>query len=109
MGQVVQLLGAVLIVTAYVAAQRGRIRFDSVQFLAMNALGAAILAVVAAVNGDLGFLLLETVWAWVSFRGLRRAIRANQAAKRAKSSGRFNRSAARPARRRRGQNPLRRV
>lgn len=109
MGQVVQLVGAVLIVGAYVAAQQNRLRFDSVQFLGMNALGAAILAVVAAVNRDLGFLLLEGVWAWVSARGLRRAIKAKQGTRRGKPPGRFSRSAARPSRRRHRQNPLRRV
>ena len=110
MGQVVQLLGAMLILSAYVAAQQNRLRLDSVKFLALNTLGAAILAVVAAVNRELGFLLLEFVWAWVSARGLRRAIkRANEAKKRDKPSGRSGRSGTRPARRRHGPNPLRRV
>ena len=112
MGQVVQLVGAVLIVSAYVAAQQKRLRFDSVQFLAMNALGAGILTVVAAVNRDFGFLLLEGVWTWVSARGLRRAIKAEQAKKvkkPGKPSGRFSRPPARPARRRHRHNPLRRV
>ncbi len=110
MGQAVQLLGAALILSAYVAAQRGRMRFDSVQFLALNTVGATILAVVAAVNGDLGFLLLEGVWAWVSFRGLRRAIKAEKAEKAAKKvpPGRFSLAGAR-ARRRRRNSPLRRV
>ncbi len=108
MGQVVQLVGAALILSAYVSASRQRIRFDSVQFLAMNTLGAAILAVVAAVNRDFGFLLLEAVWAWVSFRGLRRAMRASAKAKAkpGKPTGRFS-SAARSDRRRRKR--LRRV
>jgi hypothetical protein len=110
MGQVVQLLGAMLILSAYVAAQQNRLRLDSVKFLALNTVGAAILAVVAAVNRDLGFLLLEGVWAWVSARGLRRAMKAaKEAKKREKPSGRSGRSGARPARRRRGPNPLRRV
>lgn len=109
MGQVVQLVGALLIVSAYVAAQQKRLGFDSVQFLGMNALGAGILTVVAAVNGDLGFLLLEGVWAWVSARGLRRAIKAKQETKRGTSPGRSSRSAARPARRRHRKNPLRGV
>jgi hypothetical protein len=109
MGQVVQLVGAVLIVGAYVAAQQKRLRFDSVQFLGLNALGAGILAVVAAVDRQLGFLLLETVWAWVSARGLRRAIKAEQEARRAKRPARAGRSAGWQARRRHRKNPLRRV
>jgi hypothetical protein len=112
MGQAVQLLGAVLIVGAYLAFQRNRLRLDSVQFLAMNTLGAGILSVVAAVNGDLGFLLLEGVWTWVSARGLRRAIKAKAKAGKkpsGKPPGRFSRPAARPARRKHRHNPLRRV
>ncbi|MGH9039185.1 MAG: CBU_0592 family membrane protein [Acidimicrobiia bacterium] len=107
MGQAVQLAGAVLIIMAYLFAQRGQVRYDSVQFLAMNTIGALILAVVAALEGLWGFLLLETVWAWVAGRGLRKAIKANKQAKidekKAKISGR------RGTRRRPGPNPLRRV
>jgi hypothetical protein len=109
MGQVVQLVGAVLILSAYVSASRQRIPFDSVQFLAMNTLGAAILAVVAAVNRDYGFLLLEAVWAWVSFRGLRKALRVQKESKPKKPSARLNRPTARLARRMRGKGPLRGV
>ena len=109
MGQVVQLVGAVLILAAYVAAQQNRLRLDSVQFLAMNMVGAGILAMVAAVNRDLGFLLLEGVWTWVSARGLRRAMKAKKETRRGKPPGRFSRSAAWPARRRRRKNRLRRV
>lgn len=111
MGQLVQLVGAALILSAYVSASRQQIRFDSVQFLALNTVGAAILAVVAAVNRDVGFLLLEGVWAWVSGRGLRRALReakaAKDATKRKKPAGR--RPAAQLARRLRGKGPLRGV
>jgi hypothetical protein len=108
MGQVVQIIGAMLILSAYVSAQQGRLKFDSVRFLGMNMVGAAILTVVAAVNRDIGFLLLEGVWTWVSARGFRRALKADQEAKRAKSKT-SKRSTNRPARRRKGPNPLRRV
>ena len=111
MGQLVQLIGAGLILIAYMAASRGQIRFDSVQFLAFNTIGAAILAVVAAVNRDYGFLLLESVWAWVSLRGLRKALKEDKAArdatKKKKPVGR--RPGAQLARRMRGKGPLRGV
>ena len=112
MGQAVQLLGALLIVSAYMAAQQHRIRFDSVQFLAMNALGAAILTVVAAVDRQYGFLLLVGVLMWISTRGLRRAIKAERERKQAekkKPTGRFTRPGTRRTGRRRRDNPLRRV
>jgi hypothetical protein len=109
MGQAVQLVGALLIVSAYVAYQQHRLRLDSVQFLGMNMAGAGILTVVAAVDRQLGFLLLEGMWMWVSARGFRRALKAKQEAKREKRPARFSQSAARRARRRRRPNPLRRV
>lgn len=109
MGQLVQLVGAMLILSAYVASQQNRMRLDSAQFLGLNTAGAAILAVVAFAERDLGFLLLEGVWTLVSARGLRRVLAAEREAKRAKQSkGRPNRSG-RPRRPRKGRNPLRRV
>ena len=109
MGQAVQFIGAMLIVGAYLAYTQGRLRLDSVQFLGLNMIGAAILTAVAAADRLYGFLLLEGVWTWVSARGFRRALKAKQAAKRdAQRSRRSGRSAT-GTRRRRGPNPLRRV
>ncbi len=111
MDQLAQITGAVIIIWAYLSAQRGIFPFDSVHFLASNTIGAVILAVVAAMGGQWGFLLLETVWAWVAGRGLRKAIKAEREAKReaAKPTSRFNRPDSRAARRRRKNNPLRKV
>jgi hypothetical protein len=72
MGQVVQMAGAVVVLGAFVANQWFRLRTDTVLYLLLNAFGTAVLAVVAGVNGDLGFLLLEGVWAVVSTVGLAR-------------------------------------
>jgi len=108
MGQAVQLLGALLIVGAYLAYTKGRLRLDSVQFLGMNLLGALILAVVAFIDHLYGFLLLETVWAWVSGRGFRRALEARQTAKRSTKTTRSTRAAARSRGRKRPDH-LRRV
>jgi len=69
-GQAVQVLGAALILVAFVLAQRRRLTTDSVVYLTLNALGAGILAVVAGVNRDLGFTILEVTWAIVSAGGL---------------------------------------
>jgi hypothetical protein len=70
MGQVIQLLGAVLILTAFVLSQQGRLATDSTRYLVLNAVGAAILAVVAVINRDIGFALLEGTWTVVSTVGL---------------------------------------
>ena len=68
--QATQIVGAVLIVTAFVLAQSQRTETDSLPYLLLNLVGAVVLGVVAAVDGDPGFLLLEIVWAAVSAHGL---------------------------------------
>lgn len=70
MDQVVQLVGAVLILAAFVLSQQGRLATDSTRYLALNAAGAAILAVVAVADRDIGFTLLEGTWTIVSTIGL---------------------------------------
>jgi hypothetical protein len=75
MDQVVQLIGAVLILAAFMLAQQRRLATDSVVYLALNAAGAALLAVVAVLDRDIGFTLLETVWAVVSTAGLVRSLK----------------------------------
>lgn len=69
-----QLIAAVLVLGAFCANQWWRLRTDSVLFLALNAIGTAVLAVLAWMSRDYGFLLLEGVWALVSTVGLVRAM-----------------------------------
>ena len=66
MEQLVQVIGALLILTAFAAAQFGRLDQRSVSYLVLNLIGSVILAVLAAVEEQLGFLLLESIWAIVS-------------------------------------------
>ena len=75
MDQVVQLIGAVLILAAFVLTQQRRMATDSAVYLALNAVGAALLAVVAVLDRDIGFTLLEAVWAAVSTVGLVKCLR----------------------------------
>jgi hypothetical protein len=70
MAQLVQILGSLLILAAFAAAQRGVLAPGSRAYLALNLAGSAILAVLAAREAQLGFLLLEVCWALVSARGL---------------------------------------
>ncbi len=63
---VIELTGAVLILTAFVLAQFGRLATASLTYMVLNFVGSGILAFTAAVDGDVGFLLLEGVWAIVS-------------------------------------------
>ncbi|HWK29297.1 MAG TPA: hypothetical protein VNS09_22225 [Solirubrobacter sp.] len=72
MEQAIQVLGSLLILTAFVAAQRGRLSTESRPYLVLNAVGASVLAVLAAHERQLGFLLLEFCWAVVAFHSLAR-------------------------------------
>jgi hypothetical protein len=75
MDQLVQIVGAILILTAYAGAQFGRLDQRSISYLVLNLVGSAILAVLAALDGQLGFLLLEGVWAVVSAWSLAQELR----------------------------------
>ncbi len=75
MDQIPQLIGAVLILLAFGATQIDRMSPHSLIYLLLNLAGGAILTVVAAVERDYGFLLLEVVWTLVSAYGLVRLAR----------------------------------
>ncbi|HJQ06961.1 MAG TPA: hypothetical protein VJ872_16045 [Nocardioides sp.] len=68
--QLIQVVGSCLVLTAFVAAQRGRLGSTSPAYLVLNLTGSSVLAVLAALETELGFLLLEGVWAVVSASGL---------------------------------------
>ncbi|MFL5897961.1 MAG: hypothetical protein ACJ76D_05805 [Solirubrobacterales bacterium] len=82
MDQVVQIVGALLILVAFGAVQFERMRPDSRPYLALNLLGSAILAVLAVAGRQWGFVLLEGVWAIVSAWGLMTAPRSSPGAER---------------------------
>jgi len=75
MDQVIQIAGAVLILVAFTGLQRGRLSAHSQLYLTLNLVGSVVLTVVAAVEFDLGFLLLEGVWAVVSLWSLLQVLR----------------------------------
>ena len=66
MDQLVQVIGALLILVAFAAAQFGAMDPHSRIYLVLNFVGSLILAVLAWRERQWGFLLLETVWAAVS-------------------------------------------
>jgi hypothetical protein len=70
MDQVIQIVGALLILVAFGAVQFERMRPDSRLYLTLNLVGSAILAVLAVAGEQWGFVLLESVWAIVSAWGL---------------------------------------
>ena len=68
--QVVQLVGALLILAGFILSQRNLLDADSYLYLVLNLIGAAILAVLAFQGQRWGFVLLEGVWALVALVGL---------------------------------------
>ena len=70
MSQVIQIVGALAILAAFVAAQLGVFDVHSWWYLWLNLLGAVILGIVAWHERQYGFLLLEIVWTIVTAWGL---------------------------------------
>ena len=70
MEQAIQIVGAILIVVAYVLAQFRYLSQHSIPYLSANLIGSVILAILALLDSQWGFLLLEGVWALVSALGL---------------------------------------
>jgi hypothetical protein len=66
MAQVIQVVGALVILGAFAANQLGDLPTDSRLYLLANLVGSVVLAILAVVEGQVGFILLESVWAIVS-------------------------------------------
>jgi hypothetical protein len=75
MDQVLQIAGALLVLTAYVLSQFRKLEPESRAYAFLNLTGSGTLAVLAARDGQWGFLLLEGVWALVSAWSFYRALR----------------------------------
>lgn len=75
MDQIAQIAGAVLILIAFTAAQRGSMSPHSLVYLVLNFVGSVVLAAVALAGENWGFLMLEGVWAVVSAWGLLTTLR----------------------------------
>jgi hypothetical protein len=67
---VLQIAGALSILVPFILLQAGRVEARSLAYLVPNLGGSALLAVLAALDRDWGFLLLEVVWALVAAYGI---------------------------------------
>ncbi len=72
--QLLSIVGAALIVMAYVGNQRGWTGPDRPAYNLMNLVGALLLLWVALVDRRAGFILLEAVWAAVTVPPLWRSL-----------------------------------
>ena len=70
--QALSLIGAVLVLGAYLANHRGWIGPRDRAYNLMNFAGAALLAVVAVVDRRVGFIVLEGVWVLIALPALLR-------------------------------------
>jgi len=77
--QQISLLGAVLQLSVYALMQIGRLQTQSYPYQLANVIGSLLMTVVASVNKEVGFILLEGVWCITSAIGLGRLVRSRAA------------------------------
>lgn len=68
--QLIQLSGALLVLAGFAGSQLGWFDIRSVRYLLLNALGSGVLAAIAILDREWGFILLESSWAVVSLAGI---------------------------------------
>ena len=67
--QIVQIIGALFVLAGFAGTQFGHLSPHSYPYLLANLIGSGILAVLALLEHQWGFLLLEGVWALGSLWG----------------------------------------
>ena len=81
--QMISVLGALAILGAYAASQFGLVDTSKLSYQVANFLGSAVLAVVAIIDWQLGFILLEGAWALISLWGIATILRGGTTSPRA--------------------------
>lgn len=74
--QLVSIVGAILVLVPFAASQLGRLSTQSLGYQLSNLAGSAALTLVAVIEIQYGFILLEGTWAIASMIGLARVITA---------------------------------
>lgn len=75
MVQAISVVGSLLILAAYAANQFRWVDSTRISYTLLNLVGSAVLTVIAIVESQWGFLLLEGVWAIVSLIALVQLLR----------------------------------
>ena len=70
MNDLLQVIGALLLVGAFAAAQIGWLRPQDLRYLLANLAGGLILLVIAAAAGQPGFVITNGFWTLISIWGL---------------------------------------
>ncbi len=73
--QLLSLLGAVMQLLAYALMQLGRLPSASYPYQLANVIGSLLMTIVATINREYGFILMEAVWCLTSAYGLIRLMR----------------------------------
>ena len=68
--QVISVFGALAILGAYAANLFGWVNPSNLWYSVANFLGSAVLTVIAVIDQQIGFILLEGTWALVSLWGI---------------------------------------
>jgi len=64
--QIVSVVGAIMVLGAYLAHQTGKMGREDRLYSLLNFVGAALLAWVATIDQRWGFIALEVIWALIS-------------------------------------------
>jgi uncharacterized membrane protein len=64
--QVISMIGALLILVAYAGSHAGRMDRRSLSYNALNLVGSVLLAWVAIIGRQAGFIVMESAWALLS-------------------------------------------